>query len=336
MDTFWGTFYKQDSPNAVEASSEVVDVPRETLEQTAVEQPEMLQEQPKTDEPSPFTLGDDFAPPEKFEEGTDELGWYKEKYNALHKGLTDPAFYDRVMEQYGEKILAKEAEAEKIKETWAAIQKNPRDYIRQHFPESLAELGISPVMSAEELTSSVDAKLKAEFGENYRDLYNVEDLAPWKGETLTRQIYNRGQELHNELSQQNSKNKEIFEGYTKKVAEGASPVSEEQTRKYIEDNYKDFEKAGIDRSTYDSFVQELEKAPMPGLMEFYKLKNYEQTMENARKMGYEEGRKAALQNIERAAQPNFRQDPAPVQQKSDRVYDDHYMKMMKSGYLPLI
>lgn len=325
-----------DSPAPEEQQSEDVN---QTSDSTTDEQTSSSDAQTSSGDDSPppesggykSIVGEDFTPPSEFESPEMESNWYKQKFEELSGALSSEKFYDTLFEAYKDQLLAKEQEVEEVLTTHRALKENPRDYIRQFFPESLAELGISPVMKDEEIASSVDQALQKEFGADYKNVYNVEDLAPFKGNTLTRQIFNRGNELHDQFSKLNEKNRQIFEDYTAKVAKGEKPIDDAQAEDYINEQYSTLEKQGVSRADYDAFIQEL-KSYHPTVEDFWKLKNLDKTVEAVKKQAYEEGRKAALSNINKVAMPgNPTRQPENSPKKNGSEYEDWTKRQLQKG-----
>lgn len=292
--------------------------------------------EPQGAEPSSrfFDLGDDFRAPESFENPEDELNWYKQKYETVYNNFTSEDFYQKIVDNYKEVILSKAEEAEKIKETYTALQKNPKEYIRQFFPESLAEIGVSPVMDDNEMSMTVDKKLKEEFGENYADMYNVNDLAPFKGNTFSRQVQSRGDAIYAELQKQNEKNRTIFENYTKNIVDGREPASEERIKNYVESQYVEFEKSGMDRADYDTFVSEL-SGYVPTMKDVYLMKNLPVVHQIGYDEGYEAAKKEFTKNVGRIATKVTAPQTVKGTTGDARAYEDFISKATKNGYLPI-
>lgn len=270
--------------------------------------------------------------PEQFESGEQELEWYKTQYNSMYNTLNSKELYDKIAENYKDLLLQQEQEVEKIKETYKALQSNPKDFIRQYYPETLSELGISPVKNTDEISSEVDAKLKQEFGEDYKNMYDPNDLAPFKGDNFTRRVYDRGMEIHKQLSAENEKNKEILSTYTSKVAQGVNPVTEAQKNEYFESEFAKLSKQGVTKEEFDSFVKELESdAFQPTLELFWKLKNSDKLIAEAKQQGYEEGKKSIMQNVRKAATPvvSHTQKQSPPTNPKD--YEDWTKRQLQKG-----
>lgn len=293
----------------------------------AGQQPEETPNETPVSEPTPFVLFD--SPPETFED-VSELDWYKQRYSEAAQKLSDPQFYDSILERYGEQILKREQEAEEIIASFKALKTNPRDFVRQYYPESLAEIGISPVLSPEEMQEKIKSDLASEFGEDYESMYDEKDLAPWKGQTFSRRIYDRGNELYDRYKSENARSQEIFDGYAKKVAEGKNPLSDETAKKFIDEQYEQhFKSDGIARSDYDAFVDELKTKELT-IRDMWKLRNYESDIEKARKEGLEEGRRSVTNDIRRVALPKSPDTVKPKEASSKQV-DDFVSKRQKAG-----
>jgi hypothetical protein len=295
-----------------------------------IPQDEGVQAEPEApQEPyNPF-ISEAFKAPEAFESPEEEREWYRNKFNELQGTLTKKEFYETLFDSYRDQFLSKEEESKQILETYKALKTNPREYIRQHFPESLAEIGISPVMKDEEVADAVDKRLQQEFGEDYKNLYNTEDLAPFKGNTLTRQIFNRGNELHAEFQKQNEKSKQIFSEYTAKVAQGQKPIDDSAVSDYIDKEYSKLEQHGVSREDYDAFISEL-KDFYPTVEDFWKMKNVNSLVEKARKEAYEEGKKAAFGGISKIAS-SVKPEAAPKNSTSEKAYEDWTKAQLKKG-----
>lgn len=284
-----------------------------SLENAETAQPseQASQQEQKQESPSFFE-----PMPEKFESTEEELSWLRERYGMVQQKLNSDEYYNQIFEKYEEQILKREQEAEEIINTHKALKSNPKEYVRQYFPEALAELGVSPVMSDDEIANKIKTDLAKEFGEDYEQMYNESDMAPWKGKTLSRQIYERGNELHDIYSKQNARSKQIFDDYARKVANGQNPISDEAIKDSIEKQYSEFEKIGVPRAEYDAFVEELKTKDIT-FLDLWKLRNYEKEIENARKQGIEEGRRGVTSNFTKAAQPASPRQAEPEKRKTE-------------------
>lgn len=319
---------QSDEPQVpVDQTQNNVDVPK-------IDVPDNIEPDSSSHQEPFYSLGDDYVAPESFDNTESELEWYKEKYNNVVNNFTSEDFYNKVFENYKDLMLAKMQDADRMKETYEALQRNPKEFIRQYFPESLAEIGVTPVMDDNELSATVDRRLKEEFGDNYSDLYNVNDLAPFKGNTLSRQIQTRGDAIYAELVKQNDKNREIFENYTKNIVAGREPVSEERIKNYVEEQYQEFAKSGMDRENYDAFVSEL-NGYVPTMQDVFLMKN----VPLVHKIGYEDGYEAAKKEFAKNVSRISTKVDAPANKQptiqTGSGYEDYISKATKNGYLPI-
>lgn len=327
----WKSMYDGGAGEQVDQPVEPKDDTVDTTQESGViddENAQQAQEVSTDAEPyNPF-ISEALKMPESFDDQEQELEWLRTKYSELHGQLTNKEFYDKLYETYRDQFIAREEEAQQILQTHKALKENPREYIRQFFPETLAELGVSPVLKDEEVAAEVDKALQKEFGEDYKNLYDPNDLAPFKGNTVTRQIFNRGNELHAEFQKQNEKNRQIFDNYTAKVAQGKQPIDEAAVSDYLDSEYAKLEKQGLSREDYDTFVQEL-KEYHPTVEDFWKMKNVDKLVEKAKQEAFEQGKKATLKGISAITSPAKRE---PASEKtSSQAYEDWTKAQLKKG-----
>lgn len=234
---------------------------------------------------------DDLVPPD-FEDDKAELEWYRNKYNdALNLHRTDE-FKQTLLETYKDHLANAEDETGELMRIREAFKKNnPIPILKAYFPNYLSENGVDPRLSDEEMIDFVRGKLQDEFGENYEEHFNRDELM--NPASVSAKMLARQQELVRSVKDHNSQ--EFREA--KKVMEGdggPTPERVQQFEKVLSEGYDQyFAKAGFTEDEYAEFIQELSKWESMNIQDLHRALYFEQYIENAK----EEGKREALKEI---------------------------------------
>lgn len=252
-----------------------------------------------------------FEKPESFESPEQELEWHRNhfaKVSEEREGVFSQAREEAL--QSAEQRYSGAADALK------AIEADPKLFVAQYLPEVLTELGISPVLSEAEIEQRIDAEMKQEFGENYKEAFNPADML--NPRSLSARMTSRLGGLNQMFDQMNQRNAENFRNWNNKVASGQVelPPDEQAKREQalIEENYKHFEKE-MSREDYDKFVEQARQAPPLTMKDVYNVMNLDKLLEQAR----EEGRKEGRQDVFKEAPSKSTKAKQPQKRESDNA-----------------
>jgi hypothetical protein len=206
-----------------------------------------------------------FSRPENFENETSALNWYQERFSKLEQMLDPNNQYlqEYIQEQAQTMIKQKELEIESYGEMFQALRANPKMFMMQYMPEALAEHGISPVLTNEQILQKVQETLMQEYGNDYHLRVNMNEmLIPG---SQASQVWIRQQELTKHYQDMNSKNQEVMNNWNKSLAAGKTPISAneleqnpEQYQRLLDESYeKDFQTRGF---TKDEFMHVVNQA----------------------------------------------------------------------------
>lgn len=278
------------STEATESTPETTEVSTDTAT-GSVESTEAPQEQAATYS----ILPDSYKIPETFENEQAELNFYRAKYGELQSELSSEQFMDKIWDAYGQQIMQREEQLREMSDHIRAMQNNPREYIKQYFPEKLAEAGISPVLTNEEINTKVEEQLAAEFGPDWKNLYSAGDLV--SPLSYSSQVLKRSMDIQKEWQDRNTQSEKFFNEYTQKLANNQEPVKEIDEKKILDEAYTQLStEYKIDQKGFDEFVDRM-KNFNPTYSDWYKLANMNKFIEDARKAGIEEGKKAMASQI---------------------------------------
>jgi hypothetical protein len=260
--------------------------PIEELNEEATDQPE------EHDADAPLfdytVVGEEWAPPTNFSTTDDELNWYRNQYGKIVTTLSSDEFKQNLLERY-QSVLGSEIEdSESFVEHYKGFKANPKEYIRQYFPEKMAELGIDPIMSEDEIETKITARMKEEFGEHYESLLSPMEAV--KPKSFTYKALKRQEQLLKEYEQSNEETKNKYKGYHSSIKpqQQEQPVDESAI---IEEQYNLYFK-DWKRSDYDDFIEKA-KIKQWNLHDMEKVINFDVYLETAKA----EGKKLALEQI---------------------------------------
>jgi len=244
-----------------------------------------------------------FKEPEEFNNIEEAANWYKNKFNEIKKELMNP--YNPVTRKYIDNYVMSRIEEEEksisdFKQAYMAFKNNPKEYMMQFFPEALAEFGISPVISAEEMEILIDNKLKEEFGEDYKYKWNASELIDVN--SFSSRLLQRRNEMINNLEQLNNKNREILSKWNENLANGKSNIqsltaqSEEEIIQKIKAEHKDkfVNEYGIPEDAFEDFLRSVSKRQIT-LEDLHRIQYFEGYMRQAYEKGLQDA-KAGIYN----------------------------------------
>jgi len=281
-----------------ESTTEIQTEP--TAEPTQTENSEITQNEAHSKD---FTFNDYFDVPEQFETHEEAVNWYHERLTSLKNDLMDPE--NPLTQTYIDNYVASRLDEEEevltgFAEAYKAMMKNPKEYLIQFVPEVLAEFGISPIRTMEEIDKAVESQLINEFGEDYRSRWNANELLDLN--SFTSKVLQRRNELVGNYEQVNKQNQELLSQWNKNLIEGKSNikrVAEEDVATMVQtirnENYNKFVKDyGMSEQDYDNFLNTVAQRQLT-LEDLHRVEYFENYVQNAYRKGLEDA-KAGLYN----------------------------------------
>ena len=240
-------------------------------------------------------LGEDYIPPETFENENAELEFYRSRYAPLINELSSENFVNKLQEAYGSKLIEYEDELKQMSTHIKAMQNNPREYIKQYFPEKLAEIGVIPTLSEEEITKRIDQDLRQEFGDDYEQMYVPGDVV--KPTSFSAKVMVRSMQLQKDYAEKNIESEKFYKEYNDKLASNVVPAQQVDEQKILDDAFKELsETVSIKKEDFDSFVGEMKNKQL-NFTDFYRVVNFDKLIKQAEERGFAEGKKTTSKAI---------------------------------------
>jgi len=240
----------------------------------------------------------DFFPdemiPGEFKDEKEELEFYRNNYGKALNYFKHPDFAKTIENEYEESLAQIEDRYKEHKAIGEMLEGNPETALKLHNPRYLAQLGGDASLSQDEATQYMTNKLEKEFGKDFREKYNPNELHDV--DSLSSKMNRRQQEINNEIMEINNKSKEINE----KI----NPSPEKQKEKLVND-YEPFKEAGYSEEEYQDFVKESLDKIQEGDFSFgdlHKFLYFDDYINDAYNRGKESGKKNLQKNIERTAE----------------------------------
>lgn len=298
--------YEAENPQA-EVIDEVQDQPIDVAEPTVPDA------QPKETFALPEYLSDEWKP-KQFEDAGQEVEWYRENYAKVINMFQNDEFLEQVSSSLKKEALGDMEDFEQFIDHYRGFKSNPKEYIRQYFPDKMAELGIEPVWTDDEMSDILEKQLEEEFGEDYYVKYNIQDTI--KPKSFSARVLNRSRQLQDELERKNEANRAMVSNYQKtiKPPDGTStpPANEIDEQELLENQYKEHF-SSWNKNDFSILVNEIKNKTW-NLSDFEKVVNFNRYLEQAK----EEGRKQALNEIKgngRTVKPTVEAAPSNEQSR---------------------
>jgi hypothetical protein len=251
--------------------------------------------------------------PTKFANTEEELKFYREKYAGSWQHMSSPAFVEKFIETYQDRLASSEQEVSNFKEMLKAFKSDPQTFLATQIPEYAEKIGIGRVYSDDEIDQSVDAKIAEEFGEAWKESFDPNDI--YRKSSLSSKILRRRQELETSYEQHNktvAENKEKFLSTLGTKTAGQAPppqeVLESQADLLVAQYEEHFKPAGFTEEEYVEFIERGNNYT-PTVADIYNMMHFEELVAQERAEAIEEGRKIVLDELRRAgkiAQEDYR------------------------------
>lgn len=246
----------------------------------------------------------DWAPDElvtpEYEDPNDELEWYRNNYHKAFEHYKSPEFAKELLNSYEDALIEKEQNVQELKAIKEMLENNPEQVIRTYAPHYLQARGYNAQMTEDEIYSEVDNQLAAEFGSDYKEIYNPDAANDPK--TISGKMLMRQQEIIAELEDRNNQ----IASYT--------PPTKEELEERLMNQYSDeeFDKSGYTLDEFTEFKDEaIHFVSNMTLRDVHYALYHDDYVDDAYKRGYADGKKGVVSEIERAG--GRRLAPEPVQ-----------------------
>jgi len=258
----------------------------------------------------PQWITDEYLPPEEFKTQKEEYQWYKNKYQDLLTEYSKPEFINKFIDAYKENLMEAENKVEQYKAMEALFSGDPEMALKIYAPNILQQINKDPFLSEENIYNIVDAQLKQEFGEDYKEHFKSEDIQ--KTNTLSYKMFSKQQDILNSIEKHQKEIKEsLYQPEVKQV----------DIDRQIQEEYEaDFKESGYTREEFNEFVQEVKKAiPNLKLKDFHRTIYFDTYIKNAYEKGKKDGKLLATKQINK-----IKEEPReyePVQKSTFNIKD---------------
>lgn len=234
-----------------------------------------------------------------------------------------------------EYISQKQQEIEDFAVAYKAMQTDPMMFFAKYIPEALASYGVSPVLTDDQIADNIDKAMKQEFGEDYRDRWNVNEMiVPG---SFSQRVYARQNEVLNELSALNARNREIHNDWLQNVAENkiGQQAQEQATlpQEALESAYNEyFKDIYPEKQEYKRFINAV-KDHKPTLPELHQIAFFNDYIKLAYTNGLEAGKKQMLQGVRKEGTPVMSSMPSATEPSDFPLMGN--LSVFANGGLPI-
>ena len=231
-----------------------------------------------------------------------QLDWYKERFDTINQVLhpSQDTLAPYLEPHFAQMIQEKENELSGFVQMYQAMQTNPKAFLAQFIPEALQSLGVSPVLSQEEIFNQINSRLVSEFGPEWQQIA-ANSADRYNPNSNAYMIDYRYQQMLNELQQQNRRNQEIIGKWNELVAQKQIQMPDEQQQaESINRLYAtEFEGKGFSREQFDAFIQKAEQTTLQPA-DIHHAIYFDEYMKQAYQKGIEAGKSGNYQSAVRA------------------------------------
>ena len=299
IDTFYNDYISGmdstplEAPVAASATEIIQDSQGTDNPQIDAQVPQTEQQQESTYE-FPSFLDEQWKPP------TDaQPEWYKDNYARLASSIGSEDFVKTITDTYAEQLLQTESDVTEAMRMYHAHKAGDVTFLRQHFPDALIAIGVSPVLTETEIDNQIEGTLKTEFGENYSDIYDSKDIV--KPSSVSSKIFARQQELYKQWQSENQARQTKLESYKEQGTQITAAPSNEPNPEYIDAQYNTHFK-DVPREQFDTMIEQIREGISSkwGLKEISRVLTYEADIAKAREEGIREGKGLLMKDIQTA------------------------------------
>ncbi len=242
----------------------------------------------------PSFLDTQWVPPQ---DATPE--WYQDNYSKLALSIGSEDFVKTITDTYAEQLLQTEKDVTEAMAMYRAHKAGDVGFLRQHFPEALLSIGVSPVLSEAEIDSQIEGTLKTEFGDNYADIFSEKDMV--KPSSMSAKIFSRQQELYKQWQFENQTRQTKLESYKEQGTQNTQVPNNSPNPEYIEAQYNsDFK--DMPREQFQALLEQIREAADNkwGIKDLSRLLTYDADIAKAREEGIREGKGLLMKDINTA------------------------------------
>lgn len=307
-----GDYYAEDmSYNFAENLDEVDNTPQAEKEfsndynEEVVEEEDFLEEESEYEEEDidPFDP-DYFKAPDTFSSTEEELEWYRDRMDSVrHLVDQDSNLYRSYAEETRQQLVEKlDLEYEGFSIMHEALQTDARGFLLQFIPEALAEHGINPIMSEQELLERVEQDLQKEYGNDYRMRLNTTEV--FNPRSFTAQVWAKQQSLIREWDSINARNKEIMSKWNETIASSKqnsqTQVKQGPSQAELDQAYEQHFKQKYDRQSFDAMMASATQKEFT-FQDLERVMHFDKFIEEAYQRGLKEASNANKQRFDSAA-----------------------------------
>lgn len=274
-DMLYGDFHDyEDTTPEPEQPIEVADIPPE---------------QPSVEAASiPDYISSDWVPTPK-----SDIEWYKQKYAELMNYANSEEFTSILADKYKTIASQEDERLMKYKDVVNALEGGDTLPLKLYFPDKLQEMGISPVLSEQEVDGLIEETMKKEYGDDYQSVYNERDAL--RPSSVSAKMIARTMELQKQYSEENKQRQLAFETARQNI-----PVPQ-STQELTPDQYYETIKDQISKEEYDALLPQIQESMNKwSLLDLKKIITYENDMKAAEERGKAEGRRLMLAEVKSA------------------------------------
>ena len=235
----------------------------------------------------PEYLGAEWKPPEDADDA-----WYKDNYARLASLTSSEDFVASLTDTYREQLLSEEKNVEEFRNLYQAYKSGDVSFLKTAFPEKLLEIGVSPVLSNEDIDNEIEGTLKKEFGDNYTDVYDMKEVI--KPSSISHKIFARTQQLVQHWSNENANRTQQFEQYRQSQGTSNTPLD-------LDKEYEAF-KDDMPREQFNTMLDSIREG-IGGkwtLKDLHRIVSYDTDIAKAREQGAKEERERLTNGIRQA------------------------------------
>lgn len=273
---------------------------------------------------------DYFKAPDTFNSTEEELEWYRDRMDSVrHLVDQDSDLYRSYAEETRQQLVEKlDLEYEGFGIMHEALQTDARGFLLQFIPEALAEHGINPIMSEQELLERVEKDLQKEYGDDYRMRLNHTEV--FNPRSFTAQVWAKQQSLIREWDTINARNKEIMSKWNETIASKANTQPQAKqgpSQAELDTAYEQHFKQKYDRQSFDAMMASASQKEFT-FQDLERVMHFDKFIEEAYQRGIREASNVNKQRFDTAAREgnvvraqDARRVNQPVQSADSIAYD---------------
>lgn len=251
--------------------------------------------------------------------------YYMEQYVNTVKKLSSDDFQRELGQTYIKQLGIENAE-EFIKH-FKGFQSDPETYVKLHMPEIASKIGISPVLSDEQIAAKIRADMEEIYGKDYDAMYNEKDVI--NPMTMSAKMKRTLDGLHDQYYKAQHQAKTAYE---ERLAALSDSKPFEVTDQMRQERMAELKTLGVDEADAISFMKEIEKDIEEKkdirytFQDLYIIRNFDKLQKKI----YEQGQIDAKKNIRNSefsilkSVAEVEAKPSEKIEKKQDYYYDHF------------